>query len=116
MSHIKGKRKVGENVLLQNDLVEKREYTGLVNKMTDFHGKQFDARNVLPRIVDFYEHTKNYELKANIHWARWFQPFAFLYEKISRRVQQIHLGTGNQWETMHGNIVAIKDDKDGRKM
>ncbi|MDM5188070.1 YndJ family protein [Bacillus sp. DX4.1] len=115
MSHIKGKRKVGENVLLQNDLVEKREYTGLVNKMTDFHGKQLDARNVLPRIVDFYEHTKNYELKANIHWARWFQPFAFLYEKISRRVQQIHLGTGNQWETMHGNIVAIKDDKDGRK-
>ncbi|MCP1123354.1 YndJ family protein [Bacillus sp. 3103sda1] len=114
MSRIKGKMKIGENVLLENKLIEKNEYTGLINKMIDFHSKQFNPKSVSPLIIDFYENTKNYELKATIYWSRWFQTFAFLYEKISRRVQQIHLGMGNRLEVMHGEIVSIKDEKDGR--
>ncbi|PHA02330.1 hypothetical protein COE51_03540 [Bacillus pseudomycoides] len=114
MSRIQGKMQIGEKVLLKNKLVEKNEYTGLINKMIDFHSKQFNPKSVSPLIIDFYENTKNYELKATIHWSRWFQTFAFLYEKISRRVQQIHLGMGNRLEVMHGEIVSIKDEKDGR--
>ncbi|MEH7462953.1 YndJ family protein [Bacillus thuringiensis] len=114
VSRIKGKMKIGENVLLENSLIEEKEYTGLINKVIDFDSKHFNIKNVSPLIIDFYENTKEYELKATIHWSRWFWPFAFLYEKISRRVQQIHLGMGNRLERMYGEIVAIKDEKDGR--
>lgn len=114
MSRIKGKMKIGENVLLENSLIEEKEYKGLINKVIDFDSKQFNTENVSPCIIDFYENTKKYELKATIHWSRWFWPFAFLYEKISRRVQQIHLGMGNRLERMEGAILAIKDEKDGR--
>ena len=114
MSRIKGKMKIGKSVLLENSLIEEKEYTGLINKVIDFDSKQFNTKNVSPLIIDFYENTKEYELKATIHWSRWFWPFAFLYEKISRRVQQIHLGMGNRLERMYGEIVAIKDEKDGR--
>ncbi|MDP7979536.1 YndJ family protein [Bacillus multifaciens] len=114
MSRIKGKMKIGENVLLENSLIEEKEYKGLINKVIDFDSKQFNTENVSPCIIDFYENTKKYELKATIHWSRWFWPFAFLYEKISRRVQQIHLGMGNRLERMEGTILAIKDEKDGR--
>ncbi|PEY32236.1 hypothetical protein CN354_21595 [Bacillus cereus] len=110
MSRMKGKMNVeGTNV------VEEKIYTGLVNQMSDFHSMQFDERKVAPLIIDFYEHTKNYQLKANITWSRWFRPFAFLYEKVSRHMQQIHLGMGNRWEVMHGNIITIKDERDGRE-
>lgn len=114
MSRIKGKGKIGENVLSENKLIEKNEYTGLINNMLDFDSKQYNAKIISPLIIDFYENTKAYELKASIHWSCWFWPFAFLYEKISRRVQQIHLGMGNRFERMKGEIVAIKDEKDGR--
>ncbi|ENQ3079305.1 YndJ family protein [Bacillus cereus] len=114
MSRIKGKMKIGENILLENSLIEEKEYKGLINKVIDFDSKQFNTENVSPCIIDFYENTKKYELKATIHWSRWFWPFAFLYEKISRRVQQIHLGMGNRLERMEGAILAIKDEKDGR--
>ena len=110
MSRMKGKMKVGDT-----DFIEEKVYAGLVNQMSDFHSMQFDERKVSPLIIDFYEHTKNYQLKANIKWSRWFRPFAFLYEKISRHMQQIHLGMGNRWEAMHGNIIAIKDERDGRE-
>ncbi|MEN1935209.1 YndJ family protein [Paenibacillus sp. 102] len=110
MSRMKGKMKVeGTNG------VKEKIYTGLVNQMSDFHSMQFDERKVSPLIIDFYEHTKNYQLKANIKWSRWFRPFAFLYEKMSRHMQQIHLGMGHRWEAMHGDIIAINDECDGRE-
>ncbi|PEP82264.1 YndJ family protein [Bacillus pseudomycoides] len=115
MSRIKGKMKVGETLFLQQDFIKKKEYTGLVEQMSDFHSMGFDERKVSPLIIDFYEHTKNYQLKANIKWSRWFRPFSFLYEKISRHIQQIHLGMGNRWEAMYGNIIAVKGERDGRE-
>lgn len=114
MSRITGKRKIGKDVLKKNNVIAKKEYPGLVNQMTTFHSKQFQSKDVSPLILDFYEHTNDYELQANIHWSRWFWPFAFLYEKVSRHVQQIHLGMGNRVERMDGEIVAIQDETDGR--
>ncbi|WP_000789562.1 YndJ family protein [Bacillus cereus] len=110
MSRMRGKMNVeGMKV------VKEKIYTGLVNQMSDFHSVQFDEREVSPLIIDFYEHTKNYQLKANIMWSQWFRPFAFLYEKMSRHMQQIHLGMGNRWEVMSGNIIAIEKEQDGRE-
>ncbi|CAM4316227.1 membrane protein [Bacillus manliponensis] len=115
MSQIYGKMKISEEFLRKNDLLEKKEYTGLVNDMKEYRSRSFDERNISPIIRDFYENTKQYELKAYIQWSRAFKPFAFLYERISRHVQQIHLGMGGHLEKMHGDIVGIYDEKDGRQ-
>ena len=34
---------------------------------------------------------------------------------MSKRVGQMHLGMGGKWETMHGSIIGIMDEKDGRE-
>ena len=54
-------------------------------------------------------------MQSNIKWTRWFRPFALCYEKMSKRVEQIHLGMGGNWETMHGSIISVIDEKDGRE-
>lgn len=54
-SRIKGKMKVS----LQQAVIEKREYIGLVDQMSDFHSTRFDERKVSLLIIGFYECTKN---------------------------------------------------------
>jgi hypothetical protein len=115
MSHLKGSSTVGECFLHSQGLVDSKEYSGLVDKMSDFHSDTFDKTKIPVSINRFYEHTKEYHLQANINWARWFRPFAFCYAKMSKRVAQIHLGMGGKWETMHGSIIGIIDEKDGRE-
>ncbi|MGH0427749.1 YndJ family protein [Bacillus hominis] len=115
MSRLRGKVKIGGAFLHSRNLVDGKEYSGLVDKMNDFHSEAFDVTKIPMSIIRFYENTTAYELQSNIQWARWFRPFAFCYEKMSKRVGQIHLGMGGKWETMHGSIVGVIDEKDGRE-
>ncbi|HHT7235721.1 TPA: YndJ family protein [Bacillus cereus] len=115
MSKLRGNVTVGERFLHSRGLVDSKEYSGLVDKMSDFHSDTFDETKIPLSIIHFYEHTKEYHLQANINWARWFRPFAFCYAKMSKRVGQIHLGMGGKWEAMQGSIVSVKDESDGRE-
>ncbi|KAA0767393.1 hypothetical protein DT250_20745 [Bacillus sp. AR2-1] len=115
MSRLIGTTTVGEAFLHNRSLIDSKEYKGLVDNMNDFHSEGFDMAKIPLSITRFYENTKGYELQSYIKWARWFRPVAFCYEKMSKRVGQIHLGMGGKWETMHGSIVGIIDEKDGRE-
>ncbi|PHD55457.1 YndJ family protein [Bacillus wiedmannii] len=115
MSRLRGNATVGEAFLHNRSLIDSKEYKGLVDNMNDFHSEGFDMAKIPLSITRFYENTKEYELQSYIKWARWFRPVAFCYEKMSKRVGQIHLGMGGKWETMHGSIVEIIDEKDGRE-
>ncbi|MGE7884613.1 YndJ family protein [Bacillus sp. NPDC094077] len=115
MSQLKGSSTVGEMFLHNQNVIDSKEYSGIVEKMNDFHSDTFHKTKIPVSIIQFYENTKEYHLQANISWARWFRPFASCYEKISKRVGQIHLGMGDKWETMHGSIVSVIDEKDGRE-
>lgn len=115
MSRLRGNVTVGEAFLHNRNLIDSKEYKGLVDNMNDFHSEGFDMAKIPLSITRFYENTKEYELQSHIKWARWFRPVAFCYEKMSKRVGQIHLGMGGKWETMHGSIVGIIDEKDGRE-
>ncbi|WHY30871.1 YndJ family protein [Bacillus wiedmannii] len=115
MSRLRGKATVGEAFLHKRNLIDSKEYKGLVDNMNDFHSEEFDMAKIPLSITCFYENTKEYELQSYVKWARWFRPVAFCYEKMSQRVGQIHLGMGGKWETMHGSIVGIIDEKDGRE-
>ncbi len=115
MSRLRGNVKIGEAFLHSRNLVDSKEYNGLVDKMNDFHSEAFDMAKIPVSIIRFYENTTEYELQSNINWVRWFRPFAFCYENMSKRVGQIHLGMGDKWETMHSSIVGVIDEKDGRE-
>ncbi|WP_270340609.1 YndJ family protein [Bacillus mobilis] len=115
MSRLRGNVTVGEAFLHNRNLIESKEYKGLVDKMNDFHSEAFDISKIPLSVIRFYENTIEYELQSYIKWNRWFRPLAFFYEKMSKRVGQIHLGMGGKWETMHGSIVGIIDEKDGRE-
>lgn len=115
MSRLRGNATVGEAFLHNRNLIDNKEYKGLVDKMNDFHSEAFDAMKIPLSIIRFYENTKEYELQSHIKWTRWFRPLAFCYEKMSKRVGQIHLGMGGKWETMHGSIIGVIDEKDGRE-
>ncbi|WP_283750038.1 YndJ family protein [Bacillus cereus] len=115
MSRLRGNATVGEAFLHNRNLIDNKEYKGLVDKMNDFHSEVFDMAKIPLSIIRFYENTKEYELQSHIKWTRWFRPLAFCYEKMSKRVGQIHLGMGGKWETMHGSIIGVIDEKDGRE-
>ncbi|CUB51158.1 hypothetical protein BN2127_JRS10_00675 [Bacillus subtilis] len=115
MSRLRGKAAVGEAFLHNKNLIDRKECRGLVDKMNDYYSEAFDVTKIPLSIVHFYENTKEYELQSHIKWTRWFRPVAFCYEKMSKRVGQIHLGMGGKWETMHGSIIGVIDEKDGRE-
>ncbi|MCY9190917.1 hypothetical protein MOE79_19540, partial [Bacillus mojavensis] len=50
-----------------------------------------------------------------VTWSTWFQPFAKMYEYISKRTGQIHLSTNPDWYRMHSTIKGVHSKKDGRK-
>lgn len=81
----------------------------------DINAYGFASASLSPLIVDFYENTKNFRLRASVNWHLWFKPFAFFYSFISRRMQQINLPLHNREVEMTGNIFTIHEGLDGRE-
>ena len=84
MSNITGVRMIGSDFLKRNHLTSEDSYGGLVDRMELFNGPNFNSNKLSKGIVDFYERTIDYEMKAKITWSKWFRPFAYVYEKISK--------------------------------
>lgn len=80
----------------------------------DLNAYGFESTKLSPRIVEFYENTMSFQLKASVHWHRWFKPFAFFYSFISRRMQQINLPLHTREVEMTGSIFTIHEGLDGR--
>lgn len=114
MSRVFGTRTIESDFLVRKQLIDEEVYNGLVDRIGDFSSDDFDEKRLSPSIADFYEQTENYELQANIRWAGWFRSFASVYQNISRRVGQIHLGMGGVLERMDGDIIGVKSEADGR--
>ena len=60
-------------------------HPSLVDQLSDF----VDMKNLPVNISRFYERTTDYRLFASVKWRLWFKPFAFIYQSISRRIQQL---------------------------
>ena len=69
---IKREATVGEAFLHNRNVIDSKEYKGLVDKMNDFHSGIFDRAKIPVSIIRFYENTTEYELQSHIKWTRWF--------------------------------------------
>lgn len=85
-------------------------HKGLVEKLDDF----VETINLHPAIAHFYEQTTAYWLFAQVRWAWWFLPFAFIYKGLSRWLQQINLPLSKTKTEMTGRIVLVDEKADGR--
>ena len=73
-----------------------------------------DKKKLAFRIVDFYENTLQYKLTASVKWSIWFKPFAFVYQFISRKMEQLNLPLSSKPIIMEGTITKINAEVDGR--
>jgi hypothetical protein len=113
-SSVFGTGKIGDTFLKQNQLIASKSYPGLVDKMEIYSSKYFEAKELSILIIDFYENTRNYQLRAKCEWSTWFKPFAFIYKKLSRKIQQLNLPISHEWQVMHGDIIGVTSESEGR--
>ncbi|GGA43920.1 YndJ family protein [Psychrobacillus lasiicapitis] len=105
ISKITGTHKIGEQILTKHK--GKQQYKGLVDDM-DIYVKK---NNLPSTIIDFYENTTDYKLFSEVYWHSWFKPFAAVYRKISKKIQQLNLPFNNKQMEMTGDIIAIEDGR-----
>ena len=86
-------------------------HPGLVDDLSDY----VDIRNLPQSIRYFYEQTSTFTLTASVQWSIWFKPFAFVFQWISRWMQQLNLPISSQPVEMQGTIVQVDEQVDGRK-
>ncbi|KOS68582.1 hypothetical protein AEA09_08480 [Lysinibacillus contaminans] len=87
------------------------EHPGLVDDLSDY----VDTSKLPLAISHFYEQTHKYKLTASVQWSTWFKPFAFIFQGISRWMQQLNLPFSSQPIEMTGAIVQVDEQLDGRK-
>ena len=65
-----------------------------------------------PKVVDFYEHTSNYNFEIWSEWCGFFKPFGWLLAIIfSRRLQQLNLPLSSMESAkgINSNIIKLKN-------
>jgi hypothetical protein len=66
--------------------------TGLIGDFTELACERCRVQDVDSSVVDFYEHTADYELEAWSEWSGAFRPFGQALARIfSRRLQQLNV-------------------------
>jgi hypothetical protein len=112
-SKIKGLGKIGKRFLKEKNLVLDTNISGLVDQMEDFYSDDFTKTD--PLIAEFYERSGHFQLNAKVVWNSWFRPFHAVFSFFSKRIGQLHLPRGSEWEEMNGQIVGVDSKQDGRK-
>ncbi|MCL1694675.1 YndJ family protein [Lysinibacillus sp. BPa_S21] len=88
----------------------KDSHPGLVDALSDF----VDTTKLPHIIPHFYEETYQYRLMASVKWKTWFKPFAFIYQFLSRFMQQLNLPFSSKQIEMTGKVVKVDALHDGR--
>lgn len=92
--------------------------TGLIENFSQLASPTFDVKGVHAEVIDFYEHTSNYDLDAWGEWCGLFRPFGTLLAFIfSRRLQQLNVPLSSL-DTSRGITSEIVQlfDADSRKV
>lgn len=116
ISQVRGRKIIGELSEIQVEKPDKHKGSkpiGLVDDMSIYE-PDLDIHTLSPSITDFYQHTLNYQLEAEIRWRSWFKPFATLYRLLSKHMQQLNLPLHGKRIEMNGGIVQVDDKLDGR--
>lgn len=97
--------------------------TGIVEESPDAHYALVDHMEVfvnksaIPKMLtDFYERTTDYQLTATVKWSTWFKQFAFVFQWISKWMQQLNLPFHAKPVRMDGKIFKLNCEQDLRSV
>ncbi|WP_163536412.1 YndJ family protein [Gracilibacillus sp. YIM 98692] len=118
-SQIQAKGKIGSNIFSQTNVIDsftQKPPKGLVDNLDDYKSKHLDPKQLHREIIDFYEHTEDYELLLSPHWSKPFALLAIFYKWISNRLEQMNfpLTAETSEQQVTSRILPIDDKKDGR--
>jgi len=112
---------IGENFIYQlvekENLILKRNSNskGLLHSFESLELTELKLRNLSEKIIDFYEHTSNYELKFRVKWNPFFKFFGWSVNQLfSQRINQLNIPTKNvEGESLTSEIIELICPKNG---
>lgn len=118
-SFIQVQGKIGANIFTDLDLIDHisgKQPTGLIDDAQVYRSKHFNPEFIHKDIIDFYEHTDDYELLLKPHWSTAFKLPAKIYKIISNWLEQMNfpLTEETKEQLVESRILPIRDEKDGR--
>ncbi len=119
LSCIQGKGKIGANIFADLGVADhnsRKQPTGLIDDVKNYRSEHFNPELFQPDIIDFYEHTDDYELFIKPHWSPAFKLPAKFYKIISQWLEQMNfpLKEETDEQLVESRILPIQDEKDGR--
>lgn len=119
LSRIQGKGKIGANIFANLGMIDhnpRKLATGLIDDVKVYKNEHFNPKLFHEDIIDFYEHTGDYELLIKPYWSPAFKLPAKFYKIISQWLEQMNfpLKEETNEELVESRILPILDKKDGR--
>jgi len=82
-----------EQLIVERNASEK----GILDTIHSLHLPENDLNQLSKKVIDFYEHTCNYNLNFQVKWNPLFKPFGILVNKLfSKRINQLNIPTKNK--------------------
>lgn len=82
---------------------------GLIPCFDDLNLSKIELERLSPAIIDFYEHSSDYELSIQTQWNVPFNFFGSLLNKLfSRRIHQLYIpNSNNDWHPIRSEFIQI---------
>ncbi len=114
-SKIFGELRLGADFFTRSDLEVDGAARGLVDRLNELDGPDFDASRVDDSIRDFYENTIDYDLHVVPHWKWWSAWAGAIWYQLARRMQQTVFppATGESHD-IGSRVFPLDAHRDGR--
>lgn len=97
-----------ENLLIRNN----EKDTGLIHSFQELNLSTAEVSKISNNIIDFYEHTSNYQLNFSVKWNFFFSFLGRLVSLIfSRRLNQLNIPTEKSKDSLQitNEIISLVD-------
>jgi len=94
------------------EIMQNQNGVGLLDNFNDLQLSPDEAKLLIPKVVDFYEKTSNYNFEIWSEWCGFFKPFGWLLSVIfSKRLQQLNLPLNSLHSAkgIDSNIIKLVD-------
>lgn len=99
-----------ESLIVQKNIVSH----GLIRSIDELNLSAIERAKLSKKVIDFYEHTSNYELILNVKWNPFFKVFGILINKLfSNRINQLNISTHHDLKAIKSEIIALADAHSG---
>lgn len=86
---------------------------GLFSTIKQLNLKQEQLENLSEKVIDFYEHTSNFDLSLEVKWNPFFRFFGLIVNRLfSKRIDQLNIPLqNNDQEKLSSEIIQLIDLK-----